>query len=668
MSTTTRFRHVSRVLCLPTRRFRTVKYAKLGKYLIPIRTRSCVVQMSAQQRPDRAQALKKRRVEKHSVVKCSLPGLLIGHDDALKRFRALVDDMVENVSRRVDKASLLLNRYLIDRLSQNKPLPNLGKDNQAFYAHLLNIGIGNCRNPADGLEDVWNACFVEKGFPKIDKLEGITNAVLYAARTYRTSFLNSLWCAFDVRQKYLIKAWLIDNGLDEGILHAVKCAINGWDCNTAATLLSNNEDLVEFIGKQREILGLAGQVNSNSQPWDKIDDAWLRIHPQEVVMFYWKTLQYLESLTLKYQDEPEKQPRLFTLCPMCTIKRHFIIIDSRVLYYLMRDAGIIGREWTRNEFEKKEAADVHFRNLFKVDKLASKKNTFSRMIQTDGVSACVHFARYETAPSVTAEEGSRDFSDERLIGLDGGRINIVMAVEKLDDDNFKIYRLTRGEYYERAGIKRRNRRTAKWQAKIQVEELTFSQKSRKTTDAQQFDAFLADYFSVYNKLWEAKLKKKRAQESFRVYCKKHKVLDGFFQSMRGEREPVIAFGDAKFPPGGRGEVSVPTEYVKARCRKYFTTVMVDEFRTSSVCPCCDAALCKVAVRYTDALNVTKVRQVRGLKRCSAEDCAQFSFKDRDVVGARNILRCLSGARPQSLTRIQGQGRLNVDTFYIEKKG
>ena len=65
---------------------------------------------------------------------------------------------MENVSRRVDKASLLLNRYLIDRLSQDKPLPNLGKDNQTFYAHLLNIGIGDCRTPADGLEDVWNAC------------------------------------------------------------------------------------------------------------------------------------------------------------------------------------------------------------------------------------------------------------------------------------------------------------------------------------------------------------------------------------------------------------------------------------------------------------------------------------------------------------------------------
>ena len=83
--------------------------------------------------------------------------------------------------------------------------------------------------------------------------------------------------------------------------------------------------------------------------------------------------------------------------------------------------------------------------------------------------------------------------------------------------SFRTYKLTCGEYYERCGFKSRIHKTAKWQAKIQEEELTFSQNSRKTTDAQQFDAFLEDYISVYDKLWEAKLKKKRAQESFRVY-------------------------------------------------------------------------------------------------------------------------------------------------------
>ena len=99
----------------------------------------------------------------------------------------------------------------------------------------------------------------------------------------------------------------------------------------------------------------------------------------------------------------------------------------------------------------------------------------------------------------------------------------------------------------------------------------YSRHSPKTTDPEQFDAFLKDYISVYDKLWDLKLMKKWAQESFRVYRKKRKVLDGFFQSMhkKGERKPVIAYGEGGFACHGRGEVSVPTEYVKDKMQAVF---------------------------------------------------------------------------------------------------
>ena len=195
----------------------------------------------------------------------------------------------------------------------------------------------------------------------------------------------------------------------------------------------------------------------------------------------------------------------------------------------------------------------------------------------------------------------------------------------------------------------------------------YSRHSPKTTDPEKFDAFLKDYISVYGTLWDLKLKKKWAQESFRVYRKKRKVLDGFFQSMhkKGERKPVIAYGKGGFACNGRGEVSVPTVYVKDKCRQYFETVEVDEFRTSSVCPCCDALLCKVIKEVKVADDKYAVREVRGLRRCSSTVCSQVSFKDRDSVGARNILRCLAEReRPKSLTRIKGSGALKLTNFVL----
>ena len=598
-------------------------------------------------RPDRAEASKLRKSLSETVVKVSLPGLLASQDGA-GAFRAELETFVENISRSVNKASILLNRFLISRLSQGESLPDL--TNQTFYNNCMNIGSGRCANPADGLQEAWDGCF--SNFPKIEKLNGNTQALWYAATTFKTNFLNSLWCAFEVRQKYLLKAWIQDNGLDKSTFHPLKYAINGWTCSTPFPA-----GAAEFVKRQREILGLVGE--------DRLSETWLKRHPQQVILFYWETLKYLETMAEKYKEEPKKLPRLFSLSPLCTIKRHFVTIDTKVLYNLSRNCGLVSKETKESDF-RALAAD-HFGSIFKVDKLASKKHTFNNMIESDGVSACVHFTCPKRSPGSPTEEKSRDFSGKRIIAIDPGRVNIVYAEEKLNDGSFKSYKLTRGQYYEACGMKRRNRKTAKWEETIREEELVYSRHSPKTTDPEQFDAFLKDYISVYDKLWDLKLKKKWAQESFRVYRKKRKVLDGFFQSMhkKGERKPVIAYGKGGFASHGRGEVSVPTEYVKDKCGKYFETVEVDEYRTSCVCPCCDNLLCKVTKKIQSADGAFQVREVRGLRRCSSTVCSQVSFKNRDSVGARNILRCLAEReRPKSLTRIKGTRALKLKNFML----
>ena len=78
------------------------------------------------------------------------------------------------------------------------------------------------------------------------------------------------------------------------------------------------------------------------------------------------------------------------------------------------------------------------------------------------------------------EQKSRDYSGERVIAIDPGRVNIVYAEEKLENGSFKSYKLTRGEYYERCGMIRRNRKTAKWEKTIREEELMYSRHSPQT--------------------------------------------------------------------------------------------------------------------------------------------------------------------------------------------
>ena len=67
-------------------------------------------------RPDRAVASKLRKSLDETVVKVSLPGLLVSQDGA-GAFPAELETLVENISRSVNKASILLNRFLISRLN-----------------------------------------------------------------------------------------------------------------------------------------------------------------------------------------------------------------------------------------------------------------------------------------------------------------------------------------------------------------------------------------------------------------------------------------------------------------------------------------------------------------------------------------------------------------------
>ncbi len=62
--------------------------------------------------------------------------------------------------------------------------------------------------------------------------------------------------------------------------------------------------------------------------------------------------------------------------------------------------------------------------------------------------------------------------------------------------------------------------------------------------------------------------------------------------------------------------------------RYFETVDVDEFRTSSICRDCDP-LYKVIKEVEDD---HKVLQIRRSRRCCSIGCSWFSLKNRDLVG------------------------------------
>lgn len=558
-------------------------------------------------RPDRLKQLNLNKSTDEKVIKCSLQGILIE-----KKLYTEIQEWVHTISKVTHKASLLFNRIILHCLNNELPLPNLS--DQTFYMHCFNIGVGRLNKSSLYVKEIWDSCFSR--FPKINKCRGDTPAYSYAVKTFMTNFKNSIIYTFDGRQKAYIYKWCSMNNIDSKYFYAIRSAINGWGCKTEPP-----KETIEFINQQKQLLGridLDGGITLS----------WLGTHINEILKYYHFILKYMEQ----FEDT-----RKFTLAPITRIKCHHITIDTTVLYNMMANLELINSKKLHiNDFMS--VRDTQFQSVFNLKNIPDK-GTFSYNIETDGVSCSIHFKVPKKDEKPISNKVLK--KNDRVIAIDPGRSNLVYGVEKLKDNSYKTYKLTRGEYYTNAGMKTANRKSAKWEKDIHNEELIYRQHSLKTTSETEWDKFIKDYSSVYNTLWDTKLEKKWGRERFRVYCLKRKTLDTFFSSMNGDVKPIIAYGAAKFNPNSKHELSAPTTYVSKCCMKHFSTIFVDEYNTTKICSCCDKPLHPV---------MKDKKQIRGLRWCSSTNCR--TLLNRDMNAAKNILRAFIGNnnRPQSLSR------------------
>ena len=184
----------------------------------------------------------------------------------------------------------------------------------------------------------------------------------------------------------------------------------------------------------------------------------------------------------------------------------------------------------------------------------------------------------------------------------------------------------------------------------------------KTTDPAQLELHLKAVVATYEEHWTEKLQRKWAQEKFRAYRLKHKVVDRFLRRLVTESEdarPVhIGYGSAKFPANGKGEVSAPVSFVYKRCALMFKTTLVDEYCTTKMCNNCHEKLVKVV----DSTG----EDVRGLYWCNSTRC-KGKFIARDGNAATNIHKAfeedLEGRRrPVYLSRESDAGPADRKVF------
>ena len=383
--------------------------------------------------------------------------------------------------------------------------------------------------------------------------------------------------------------------------------------------------------------------------------------------------------------------RNFSIAPISKIKSHFVTIDTRVLYFLSKDFHNVTNA---DDFRAKEFRYWH--SLFHI-KRYGKRDRFTRLVETDGVSLCIHYKRpiVETPlkrnpveiPTTTRKllVIDRDQIPTRRIAIDPGRMTLLECVEQSPNGSLRRYHLSKKQYYEESHMNKSKKKHKRWKQAIQHAVRALSDTPSRTPVLEEFLLYVQTVNQHRVVLWTHLTQKKRARNRMDVYIHKNKCVDKFFQSFHQENEdkPVIAYGAAKFNPTGHGEIPGPTTFLAKRCAQFYETEMIDEYNTSKMCCNCGCELTKfygkpkkkqkrkkkeearksdsgrLRLRFYKHLHSQKflchsrggkgLFEIRGLRWCSSTTCRKL--KSRDVNAALNILKIATSlVRPTTLCR------------------
>ena len=462
--------------------------------------------------------------------------------------------------------------------------------------------------------------------------EGDTNTFVQAARQYLTNYKTFLKTTFYKYQKKFLYIWAENNFIPKDEIYLLQYMINNWKSPVLKSPPENHwsveEKVTEMVNLHRKILQI--EVNTN------VNDIWIGKHYEEIIIYY--------HLISTYMGESEK--KFIPLAPMSKIKRHFITIDTQTLHGIVKELDIV----KCNISDFRESSQVHWQSLFYINKCFTNKNltdkhSFTGTIQTDGTSICIHFRRPK--PTICNPFEKRD--SDRVIGLDPGRVCPGVAAEILNDGKIKTYKLSRQQYYTESGIFKARDNSNKWNLELKDCLETLSAYDTKTPNFREFMEFVWTRQTYYDELWSEYTRKRWSRQRLNLYSGKQRVFDNFLNGFldkddrdQKKRRIVIAYGDAKFASGGKGEISVPTSRLEKECKRRYHVVKIDEFRTTQI-------------HYETNLKLASVYEkdekypVRGLLWCSSTNSSKFVNRDKNA--ALNMLRIYNDViRHESLTR------------------
>lgn len=611
--------------------------------------RTATVQASASQpkgkrkRDDRADKLKRRKVVKKLTVKCALRSRVRAEGGCDKAFRIVqqLQKRVEAYSRRMVNASLAMSGIVkgifescrMETASEtesdvaeqivNTPVPS-ELFTQTFVRQLL-LGTEDASIPSQ------LAASYHRDHPRLllSGFRHLSDRNIYSAGAIQ--YLTNLKNAFRTQLFARIKTACRRLGLPKGMDAVVRYCIHGWSLPPSfGCCLPQPEAFYNVVRLHRRVLGLADH--------ERITDKWIESDANLPSM-----LRYNVFLNKMYQDTEGK---LFNIVPICSVRAHFIRVDTSVLYGVLRDAGVISRELSWGVFDK--LRDVFWPDTINLRGLMPRGYDFGWSVTTDGVSMCATFETTQVVSTATGSQGGRSSDEYKpepgdvVVGNDPGRTNIYYMAGVVGGQT-KVLKLTRHQYYTESGVLTARQNTERWTRAIQPHLDALSEASTKGASSTAHEWYLDRFDRHQEALWTEYLRPRWARQRLSLYGGKKRVFANFFNrlsSLFAGGRLVVAYGNGKFGSGGVGETSVPTTRAYKECASRVVTHWTDEFRTSKI-DCQDDSVLQLLTTM-----VNPGRALRGLLYNPSER----RFVSRDLNAALNIRRLLLGPRPTILCR------------------
>ena len=452
-----------------------------------------------------------------------------------------------------------------------------------------------------------------------------------------------------------------------------------------------HKELYEEINKVKKDLILFGDFTSDIKYHNWIREQKIKIFPnktefQENNIYYElkSNTQYfiygmfhicneLEKINDNKIKNDEKQIRLFNVLPLRTniVPKNVCLDTCGIIQNFMGenyDSKLLSTYKKQNKYFEL------WNSYFKLNKRVFKKGqkyTFSHMIRTDGISCCILFVRVdkngkpisktwqnkqccqEENIDYIEKTNIEDIKNKKFICADPGMSDLIYCGYKDETNKLITFRYTQNQRRLETRMKKYskikdklNKETIINEKSVKELETTLSNLNSKTCNYDKFKTYCIEKnklnYQLYSYYEERYFRKFKLNAFTNTQKSENKMIQNFKKKYGKPEDTIFVIGD--YDKGDyhmKGKEPVICKKFRRIFRNAgYKTFLVNEFRTSKLCNCCNEELEKfleISSQKPKLKKEGKIEVCHGLLRCKSVKHKSEIFHNRDKNAVQNML-------------------------------